>query len=553
MVLASDRATGYIRVDWFTPDGLPTWGDGRLFLLGTEGTIELRKYIDIAGRPGGDHLFLVDRDGIRHIDCAGHEDHLRRAAARRRPQPHRDRDAAGALLPRHGAALIAQANATRIAGAPAGGRPMSRRLKVGVVGGGVGVGHIDGLPASCPSSTRSRRSATSTPARRRRLAAEHRHRRRPSTTSTSCSTHDLDIVDICTPSSLHFGQAMRRSRPAATSSSRSRSPVRWPRPTSWPRRRRSRASASAPIFQYRFGQRHPAASSTYRARASSARPTSPPSKPTGGAAPAYYDNPWRGTLGERTRRLPDHPRHPQPRHALRAARAGRSRSSPAPRPREPIETEDMRRRCRSRWRIGAFATLSVTLGSRQEMSRLRFCFDGLTVESNHSPYNPGHDAVDVHRRRPGRGSSGSTPRSPSSMPLPERYAGQFHRLHEALTEGGAAAGDSIADARRVDRAPDRRLLFRADRRGGRRCRSAADHPFYGGWLPQAAKAEAVHGEPRTRRASSSASARSRSSTASTSRSRDGEFVVFVGPSGCGKSTLLRMIAGLEGDHRRRRC
>ena len=70
MVLVSDAATGFIRVDWFTQDGLPTWGDGRLFILGTEGTIELRKYIDIDGRKGGDHLFLVDKKGTRHIDCA---------------------------------------------------------------------------------------------------------------------------------------------------------------------------------------------------------------------------------------------------------------------------------------------------------------------------------------------------------------------------------------------------------------------------------------------------------------------------------------------------
>jgi hypothetical protein len=64
-------ASGYIRVDWFTPDGLPTWGDGRLFIMGTEGTIELRKYVDIDGRPGKDHLFLVDRTGTRHIPCEG--------------------------------------------------------------------------------------------------------------------------------------------------------------------------------------------------------------------------------------------------------------------------------------------------------------------------------------------------------------------------------------------------------------------------------------------------------------------------------------------------
>lgn len=69
--LATKDASGFIRVDWFTPDGLPTWGDGRLFITGTEGMIELRKYVDIAGRPGTDHLFLTDAKGVSHLDCSG--------------------------------------------------------------------------------------------------------------------------------------------------------------------------------------------------------------------------------------------------------------------------------------------------------------------------------------------------------------------------------------------------------------------------------------------------------------------------------------------------
>lgn len=70
VVLRGDGGTGYLRVDWFTPAGLGVWGDGRLFVEGTEGYIEVRKTIDIAGREGGDHLFLVDRNDIRHIDCS---------------------------------------------------------------------------------------------------------------------------------------------------------------------------------------------------------------------------------------------------------------------------------------------------------------------------------------------------------------------------------------------------------------------------------------------------------------------------------------------------
>jgi len=69
VTLRGDGGLGSIRVDWYTPDGLPTWGDGRLFILGTEGYIELRKYVDIAGKPGDEHLFLVDQAGTRHIDC----------------------------------------------------------------------------------------------------------------------------------------------------------------------------------------------------------------------------------------------------------------------------------------------------------------------------------------------------------------------------------------------------------------------------------------------------------------------------------------------------
>jgi len=69
MILRSDKGTGYIRVDWYTPNGLGVWGDGRLTILGTDGYIEVRKNCDIAGRPGGNHLFLVDQKGIQYLDC----------------------------------------------------------------------------------------------------------------------------------------------------------------------------------------------------------------------------------------------------------------------------------------------------------------------------------------------------------------------------------------------------------------------------------------------------------------------------------------------------
>lgn len=69
MMLRGDSGFGYVRLDWFTPDGLGTWGDGRLFVLGTEGYIELRKYANVAVSPKGNNLFLVDNKEARYIDC----------------------------------------------------------------------------------------------------------------------------------------------------------------------------------------------------------------------------------------------------------------------------------------------------------------------------------------------------------------------------------------------------------------------------------------------------------------------------------------------------
>jgi predicted dehydrogenase len=70
ITLRSATMIGTMRLDWFTPDGLPDWGDGRLFLVGTEGTLELRKNLDIEGRAGGDHMFVATKQRTRYEDCS---------------------------------------------------------------------------------------------------------------------------------------------------------------------------------------------------------------------------------------------------------------------------------------------------------------------------------------------------------------------------------------------------------------------------------------------------------------------------------------------------
>lgn len=70
-LVADNGATFYFRVDWFTPDGLRTWGDGRALILGTEGYIEVRKYIDIARSDTSNHLYLVNNEGEKHFELSG--------------------------------------------------------------------------------------------------------------------------------------------------------------------------------------------------------------------------------------------------------------------------------------------------------------------------------------------------------------------------------------------------------------------------------------------------------------------------------------------------
>jgi predicted dehydrogenase len=69
VMLRGNGGMGYIRVDWFTPDGLSTWGDGRLTIIGTDGFIEIRKNCDIGVGPAGNHLYLTDHKETRFFDC----------------------------------------------------------------------------------------------------------------------------------------------------------------------------------------------------------------------------------------------------------------------------------------------------------------------------------------------------------------------------------------------------------------------------------------------------------------------------------------------------
>ena len=201
VLLRGNGGTGYIRVDWYTPKGLGVWGDGRLTILGTEGYIELRKYVDIAGRPGGDHLFLVDGKGTQHIDCKAEAlPYGPRLIADVLDRTETAMAQAHCFLATE-LALKAEAMAVRVEMSG-----MSRRAGASPSSGWASARATSRPTPSFPISSRSRRCATSTPTSCKRgcrsSACAWRRPRRFADARWRAPT--LDMVDICTPPNTHL-------------------------------------------------------------------------------------------------------------------------------------------------------------------------------------------------------------------------------------------------------------------------------------------------------------------------------------------------------------
>ncbi len=67
----SNGASFYTRVDWYTPAGMPVWGDGRTFVMGTQGSLEVRKYVDLGREAPASLVLKTDDGGVSVIDCQG--------------------------------------------------------------------------------------------------------------------------------------------------------------------------------------------------------------------------------------------------------------------------------------------------------------------------------------------------------------------------------------------------------------------------------------------------------------------------------------------------
>jgi predicted dehydrogenase len=126
----------------------------------------------------------------------------------------------------------------------------------------------------------------------------------------------------------------------------------------------------------------------------------------------------------------------------------------------------------------SLASLSVTLGSAGEISRLRFCFEALTAESSHAPYRASSEPWRLIPRSAAHAARIETALA-DFEPEEEGFARQFALLHEALETSGPLPV-TIEDARRsIELAA---ALYHSAATGTDvELPLAPDHPTYRGW------------------------------------------------------------------------
>jgi predicted dehydrogenase len=318
----------------------------------------------------------------------------------------------------------------------------SERLKVAVVGGGIGTQHIDAL-IRLPEQFELVAFCDIDPAKAEAVAERYDIRSATTSYEELLGRHEIDIVDLCTPAGLHVAQTS-----AALEAGKH---VICEKPLAGSLAEVDRLAALAetcgrhisPIFQYRFGngfrrllhlRDRGLLGKTYLATVET----------HWRRGAAYYAVPWRGRFAtELGGCLTSHAIHAHDMlvHALGPIRSVHARTATRV---NPIETEDCAVVSLA-LADGALAALSVTMGAAVEHSRLRFYFEHVTVESNLSPYRPHLEpwrfetADEVARAAIDAALT-------DFVPQPEHFEGQFSLLHAALTEGRPPPV-TLADAR----------------------------------------------------------------------------------------------------------
>ena len=318
---------------------------------------------------------------------------------------------------------------------------MNNRLRVGVVGCGIGQGHIHAY-RSLPEQFDVVAVCDVDGARAREVATRLQVPRAATNLADVCRMDDLDVINVCTPSYLHSQQVLEVL--AAGKHAVCEKPVAGSlKEVDELMQAEARSGRRVmPIFQARFG--HGVQKLKFLIEERVAGQAFLSTVETTWRRRAEYYASWHGRweteLGGALVTLAIHS-HDVLYYVLGPARNVFARAATMV---NPIETED----CVSaslEMADGSFASLSVTTGSALQASRLRFCFRNLTAESNTLPYSPTSDPWTFV------GDSPELERQIEEtlarfVPLPEGFIGQFTRFHQAVQQG-TELPVTLADAR----------------------------------------------------------------------------------------------------------
>jgi predicted dehydrogenase len=305
------------------------------------------------------------------------------------------------------------------------------KLRVGVVGGGIGREHISALQ-TLPEWFEVTAICDSGPGKAQAVAAEFGIERAVTSLADLCRLDEVDIVDLCTPSHLHYAHALQALAAGKH--------VICEKPVAQSLRQVDELAAAAaragrqlmPIYQYRFG--HGAQKLKLLVDAGIAGPAYLTTAETAWRRRLpYYDGTWRGKwateLGGALVTLAIHA-HDLITYILGPVTSAYARTVTAV---NAIETEDTVS-ASLQMADGSLCSLSVTTGSAREISRHRFCFRNLTAESSLAPYantsDPWRFDADTPEVQAQIDAALST-----FVPLPERFAGQFYRFAQAMAQG----------------------------------------------------------------------------------------------------------------------
>ena len=354
---------------------------------------------------------------------------------------------------------------------------MPERLRVAVVGGGIGTHHIKAYK-SLPEMYDLVAICDIDRGKAEQVAAENAIPRAITDIAELCRMDDLDVIDICTPPHLHFEQ-IKQVLAAHKYAICEKPLVQSLQAVDELIAAEAQSGRRVmPIFQYRFG--HGLQKLKFLIAAGLAGQTYLSTVETAWRRrAAYYDVPWRGKWAtELGGVLLGHAIHAHDMLCYVAGPIKRVFARTATRV-NPIEVED----CASialEMADGSLASLAATLGSPAEITRHRFCFSGLVAESNTRPYSNSGDPWVF---------TGDTPELEEQIaatlerfePLPEGFAGQFYRFYQALQTGGELPV-TLTDARAALELITA-MYYSAQTGENVDLPIGADHPKYASWLP----------------------------------------------------------------------